>query len=102
MIFTKFCEVKANNEFGDFKQCFNKVEAAKWWMGGDVAAISDGERQCRELTAHWLNWVQAQSCEVPAAIRFDYFVGRTMQPGVAEVWTLEICELGFSMLGESR
>jgi len=102
MIFTKFCSVKPNNEFGDFKQTFNKFDAAKRWMGGDVAALSDGEEQCRQLTAHWLKWVQAQSCEVPAGIRFDYFVRRGAEAGTAEVWTLEICELGFSMLGEKR
>jgi hypothetical protein len=102
-IFTKFCKIKENREFGDFKQLFSKSEAAKAWMGGDHAALDDGERQCRELTNHWLAWAQAQLCEMPPAIRFDYFVGRSKAArGKAVVWTLEICELGFSMLGESK
>jgi len=103
LIYTKFCKIKDNNEFGEFKQLFSRVEAGKQWCGGDQAALEDGERQCRELTAHWMAWCQAQCCEMPPAIRFDYFVGR--QPGVAgkaDVWTLEICELGFSMLGEKK
>lgn len=33
-------------------------------------------------------------------IRFDFFVGRSSEPGKAIVRTLEICELGFSMLGK--
>jgi hypothetical protein len=37
---------------------------------------------------------------VPPAVRFDYFIGRCAEKGKAFVWTLEICELGFSMLGE--
>merc|ERR1712218_166166 len=46
--------------------------------------------------------VEAQICETPPAIRFDYFVGRSGQAGQANVWTLEICELGFSMLGAKQ
>uniref|UniRef100_A0A7S4T0T8 Uncharacterized protein n=1 Tax=Alexandrium monilatum TaxID=311494 RepID=A0A7S4T0T8_9DINO len=99
IIYTKFCRIKENNEFGDFAECFTAEEAASAWMGGDAAALADGERQCREVTDHWLQWIRAQSCEIPAAIRFDYFVGRAGK-GKATIWTLEICELGFSMLGE--
>jgi len=98
IIYTKFCRIKENMEFGDFKQQFSKAEAARQWMGGDAAALDDAERQCRELSGHWLDWFQAQSCEVPVAIRADFFAGRTAKQGCAEVWSLELCELGFSML----
>jgi len=98
-IFTKFCKIKPNNEFGDFKEAFTSAEAAQW-IGGDLATLQDGERQCREITAHWMNWVRMQTCQTPPGIRFDYFVGRTNEPGKAIVRTLEICELGFSMLGK--
>eukprot|EP00438_Fugacium_kawagutii_P015416 Skav221548 [mRNA] locus=scaffold1376:26409:42408:- [translate_table: standard] len=105
-IYTKFCKIKPNNEFGDFKawEAFTDAEAAQW-IGGDLAALQDGERQCRrvghgEITAHWMEWVNAQTCQTPPGIRFDYFVGRTSEPGKAVVRTLEICELGFSMLGK--
>jgi len=99
-IYTKFCKIKENNEFGDFQQHFDSEPVAREWMGGDTAALEDGERQCREITAHWMNWVEAQICDIPPGIRFDYFIGRTPEKGKAVVWTLEICELGFSMLGE--
>mmetsp|Transcript_49572 Transcript_49572/g.118054 ORF Transcript_49572/g.118054 Transcript_49572/m.118054 type:complete len:734 (+) Transcript_49572:71-2272(+) len=99
-IYTKFCRIKENLEFGDFEELFTKDDAARQWMGGDAAALDDGEKQCEEITKHWLAWVQAQLCELPPAIRFDFFIGRGKQPGKAQVWTLEICELGFSMLGE--
>jgi hypothetical protein len=98
-IYTKFCKIKANNEFGDFQQHFDPEPVAKEWMDGDMAALQDGERQCREITDHWMAWVQAQTCDIPPGIRFDYFIGRAGK-GKAVVWTLEICELGFSMLGE--
>ena len=85
-IFTKFCKIKPNNEFGDFKatnavedtqnvqkrrkshvfevegtkldsrsnvgmlsdfeEAFTSTEAAEW-IGGDLATLEDGERQCR-------------------------------------------------------
>jgi len=99
-IYTKFCKIKDNNEFGDFKQHFDQTTVANEWMGGDLAALEDGERQCREATKHWMAWIRAQICEVPPAVRFDYFIGRTAEKGKAFMWTLEICELGFSMLGE--
>jgi len=103
MIYTKFCRIKDNLEFGDFKQLSSRTEAAKQWVGGDVAALEDGEKQCKVITKHWLSWLRAQACEAPPAIRFDYFIGR--KPGCAgqaNVWTLEICELGFSMLGDRK
>mmetsp|Transcript_63435 Transcript_63435/g.137326 ORF Transcript_63435/g.137326 Transcript_63435/m.137326 type:complete len:691 (+) Transcript_63435:53-2125(+) len=100
-IYTKFCRIKDNQEFGDFKELFDQGEAASSWMGGDLEALQDGERQAREITQHWMSWVQAQTCQMPPAIRYDYFIGRQAgKTGKAFVWTLEICELGFSMLGE--
>ncbi|CAJ1357304.1 unnamed protein product, partial [Effrenium voratum] len=99
IIYTKFCKIKPNNEFGDFKEAFSSEEAGQW-MDGDVATLKDGERQCREIAAHWMDWVRSQTCQTPPGIRFDFFVGRTAAPGKACVRTLEICELGFSMLGK--
>lgn len=101
-IYTKFCKIKANNEFGDFQQEFTPEPVAANWMAGDRAALDDGERQCLEITAHWMAWIQAQICEIPPGIRFDYFIGRSPEKGKAIVWTLEICELGYSMLGEEQ
>lgn len=100
LIYTKFCKIKENNEFGDFQQTSTCEDAAKMWVHNDVAALKAGEEQCKQLTAHWLQWIIAQSCEMPPGVRFDYFIKRT-GPGTAQVHTLEICELGFSMLGDS-
>lgn len=101
-IYTKFCSIKENREFGDFKQLFDKKEAAKQWMDNDLQTCLDGERQCLELTNHWLAWLRMQACGLPTAIRFDYFVGRGPEKGKAVVWTLEICEMGFSMLAHDK
>merc|ERR1711976_1100432 len=76
--------------------------AARLWMGGDIDALKDGEARCKTAAEHWLTWLEAQTCEVIPAIRFDFFVGRSAVPGKADVWTLEICELGFSMLAHEE
>merc|ERR1719272_445275 len=99
-VYTKFCKIKPNNEFGDFHQHFEPEIVAREWLDGDRATLDDGERQCHEVVDHWMTWVQAQICDIPPAIRFDFFIGRTPTKGKAVIWTLEICELGFSMLGE--
>eukprot|EP00928_Gymnodinium_smaydae_P013991 TRINITY_DN15075_c0_g1_i1.p1 TRINITY_DN15075_c0_g1~~TRINITY_DN15075_c0_g1_i1.p1 ORF type:complete len:490 (+),score=112.50 TRINITY_DN15075_c0_g1_i1:168-1472(+) len=44
-VYTKFCKIKDNLEFGDFKQHFEGKQAARDWMGGDLAALEDGESQ---------------------------------------------------------
>lgn len=100
LIYTKFCRIKENNEFGDFQQTSSREEAAKMWVHNDVPALQAGEDQCFTIAQHWLTWIMAQCCEMPPAIRFDFFIKRT-GPGTAQVYTLEICELGFSMLGDS-
>merc|ERR1712039_405650 len=94
IVYTKFCRIKPNREFGDFKQLSIRDQAAKQWMGGDLAALESGEQQCKELVKHWLAWVKVQCCELPPAIRFDFFVARGATPGSAVVWTLEICSSG--------
>ena len=45
----------------------------------------------------WLTWLRCQSAEALPAVRMDMLIKRTA-PGAAEVFTLEITELGFSML----
>lgn len=102
IIYTKFCKIKDNLEFGDFHELFSHEVAANQWMGGDSAALANGEQQCRKCIAHWMHWVWAQTSEVPPGIRFDFFIARGAKEGEASIWTLEICELGFSMLGEDR
>ena len=52
----------------------------------------------RALVARWLVWLRCRSCDAPPALRMDFLVKRT-GPGQAEVNTLELTELGFSMLG---
>jgi len=56
------------------------------------------EHKAAKLVAAWLAWFKTQSVEALPGVRVDVLVRRVRQ-GAAEVFTLELTELGFSMLG---
>ena len=61
--------------------------------------------QCYVYVISLFTWCSTHRFEKPTGnshrgIRFDFFVGRSSESGKAIVRTLEICELGFSMLGK--
>eukprot|EP00966_Prymnesium_polylepis_P154070 3557857-Prymnesium_polylepis.1 len=60
--------------------------------------MCDAERQVAELIERWLCWLRAMSVEPTPAIRMDFLV-RHSATGLAEVHSLELTELGFSLLG---
>jgi hypothetical protein len=64
----------------------------------DDAALADAERQADELIVRWLEWMQAQSHELPVVMRFDILAKHVGQ-GRAEVRTGELTELGGCFLG---
>jgi uncharacterized membrane protein YgcG len=72
--------------------------AIQAWMSGDEASMASAEKQAADLASAWLVWLRAQSVEALPAMRMDILVKRT-GAGRAEVFTLELTELGFSMLG---
>ena len=55
------------------------------------------EQKAAKLVSAWLSWFRTQSVEALPGVRMDILIRRT-GPGVAEVFTLELTELGFSML----
>lgn len=67
------------------------------WLDGDGAAMADAERKVNRLVSHWLTWLRCKSSEQTPAIRIDILLSRA-GPGRAEVHTLELTEMGFSML----
>uniref|UniRef100_A0A7S1L1W8 WW domain-containing protein n=1 Tax=Alexandrium catenella TaxID=2925 RepID=A0A7S1L1W8_ALECA len=73
---------------GCLKSCFQD----------DQAALDDAEQQAQELIHRWLQWLQAQTHELPVVMRFDIMARRT-GPGRAAVATGELTELGGCFLG---
>ena len=55
------------------------------------------ERRIGRLVDAWLVWLRCRNCDMPPALRIDCLVRRS-GVGRAEVHTLELTELGFSML----
>ena len=76
----------------------DRAEATAAWMAGDDAAMAAAESKAAKLVGSWLGWLAAQSVEALPALRIDVLIKR-VGPGAAEVFTLELTELGFSMLG---
>ena len=66
-------------------------------MNGDHAAMEDAEKKAGRLVRHWLTWLRCRSAEPTPCIRMDILVSR-IGPGKSEVHTLELTEMGFSML----
>lgn len=64
----------------------------------DEVALADAERQAEELIGRWLQWLQAQSHELPVVTRFD-ILARRLAPGRAAIATGELTELGGCFLG---
>jgi len=76
----------------------DRADAVTAWMAADDAAMVDAERKATKLVAAWLAWFRTQSVEALPGVRIDVLVKR-VGPAEAEVFTLELTELGFSMLG---
>eukprot|EP00965_Chrysotila_dentata_P256271 6212494-Pleurochrysis_carterae.AAC.1 len=74
-----------------------RAQAVCEWLEGDEAAMSDAEARMKKLVASWLVWLRCRSVEALPALRIDMLVRRTA-PGRARLHTLELTELGFSML----
>jgi len=96
IIYTVF-KSKESNSFRDFDR-FDRKGCLKSCFQNDDAALADAEAQAEELIGRWLQWLQAQTHEMPVVTRFDILAKRT-GPGTAKVMTGELTELGGCFLG---
>lgn len=96
IIYTVFKQ-KDQGSFRDFDR-YDRKGCLRTCFQNDDAALADAEWQSEELIAKWLQWLQAQSHEMPVVVRFDILAKRT-GPGKARVMTGELTELGGCFLG---
>lgn len=77
-----------------------RSQAISDWLQGDEGAMARAERRVSKLVSRWLEWLgcAAATAGVLPCIRMDFLVRRSA-PGRAQVHTLELTELGFSLLG---
>eukprot|EP00405_Crypthecodinium_cohnii_P021082 CAMPEP_0206480434 /NCGR_PEP_ID=MMETSP0324_2-20121206/37327_1 /ASSEMBLY_ACC=CAM_ASM_000836 /TAXON_ID=2866 /ORGANISM="Crypthecodinium cohnii, Strain Seligo" /LENGTH=557 /DNA_ID=CAMNT_0053957291 /DNA_START=86 /DNA_END=1756 /DNA_ORIENTATION=+ len=64
----------------------------------DDTALADAEDQALKLIHRWLEWLQAQTHELPTVVRFDIMAKRIGQ-GRSSIMTGELTELGGCFLG---
>merc|ERR1712137_1018137 len=86
-----------DNCFREFDK-FDRAQCLQRCFSHDEEAMQDAERQASVLIARWLQWIQAQTHELPTVIRFDILATR-VGPGRAAVHTGELTELGGCFLG---
>ena len=95
--YTNFARRDPDGYCRDFLK-YARAKAITEWFEGDEPAMGKAERKVHALVARWLVWLRCRSCEMPPAMRMDFLIRRTA-PGDVDVHTLELTELGFSMLG---
>lgn len=96
IIYTVF-KSREQNSFRNFDR-YDRKTCLKACFQNDEAALADGERQAEELIIRWLQWLQAQTHELPVVTRFDVLTKR-LGPGRAAVTIGELTELGGCFLG---
>jgi len=96
IVFTIMKEIE-DNCFRSFDR-FDRKGCLKKCFQNDDAALADAEQQAQNLIWQWLQWLQAQSHELPTVIRFDILAKR-VGPGRAAIATGELTELGGCFLG---
>jgi hypothetical protein len=99
-VYTNFAWVDADGYMREFV-VKGREDAVRDWMSGDDAAMAQAERKAAKLVTAWLAWFRTQSVESLPGVRMDILIKR-VGPGAAEVFTLELTELGFSMLGVEK
>jgi len=96
-VFSSFERVDLHGYVRDFVER-DREGALRDWMDADVGAMAHAERRIARLIQHWMVWLRCKCASAPIpALRIDCLVKR-VAPGRAEVHTLELTELGFSML----
>ena len=96
VIYSSFERVDVDGYPRDFVKK-DRAEATTDWLHGDTEAMDDAERRATRLVTLWLTWLRCRTAEAVPAIRVDLLVKRAA-PGKAEVHTLELTEMGFSLL----
>ena len=96
IIYSSFERVDVDGYPRDFVK-YERDQAIRAWMDNDPAAMDDAEKKAFRLVRTWLTWLRCRNAEVTPCVRMDILVTRA-GPGRAEVHTLELTELGFSML----
>lgn len=95
-VYTVF-KSQEQGSFRNFERYDRKMCLQTCFQNDDVA-LADAERQAEDLIVRWLQWLQAQTHELPVFTRFD-ILSKRLGPGRAAVTTMELTELGGCFLG---
>lgn len=96
IIYTVF-KSREQGSFRNFDR-YDRKRCLETCFKSDDAALADAEMQAEQLIVRWMQWLQAQTHELPVVCRMDIMARRT-GPGTATIMTGELTELGGCFLG---
>jgi len=97
-LYTRFARIDNGGYVRDYEKAHTADEAMREWFSNDQAAWAHAMEQIQTLTRRWHSWMLTQSSEPAVSVRIDYMLER-VSAGVADVWTGEVGEQGYSMGG---
>jgi len=97
-LFTRFARIDGGGYVRDYEKAHSEDEAMHKWFSGDRVAWFSAMDQIQVLTRRWYAWMLTQSAEPTVSVRIDYMLER-VSAGMADVWTGEVGEQGYSMGG---
>jgi len=98
VLYTRFARIDRNGFVRDYEKAHSAEEAMRNCFYGDQDAWQSAHAQMQLLTQRWFAWLLTQAAEPTVSVRIDYMLER-VAPGVADVWTGEVGEQGYSMGG---
>jgi hypothetical protein len=99
ILYTRFETVDGAKMLTNFRK-LQRDDCVRECYGGDEAALTDAETQCKALAGKLLFWLRTETAEMPPVLRFDFMTRATPgAPGTAEVTTGELTECGACFLG---
>lgn len=97
-LYTRFARIDSGGYVRDYEKAHSAEEAMREWFCNDQAAWCHAMDQIQMLTRRWYAWLLTQAAEPTVSVRIDYMLER-VSVGMADVWTGEVGEQGYSMGG---
>lgn len=98
ILYTRFARIDRGGFVRDYEKAHSAEEAMRQWFYNDQTAWQSAHNQIVVLSRRWFAWMLTQAAEPTVSVRIDYMLHRVV-PGLADVWTGEVGEQGYSMGG---
>jgi hypothetical protein len=98
VLYTRFARIDRAGFVRDYEKAHSAAEAMHDWFFNDQTAWQSAMNQIQVLCQRWFVWMMTQASDPTVSVRIDFMMER-VAPGIADVWTGEVGEQGYSMGG---